>query len=109
VTQAPALQLALSASTLSMSHTATGPVTVTMTELGGLNVPTTLTLSGLPVGVTPSLSSANLAASGNASRTITFKGSTAAKAGTTKMAVVVTGINNGTTYTSQEALTLKLN
>jgi uncharacterized membrane protein len=109
VIQAPALQLALSASTLSMTHTAADSITVTMTELGGLDVPTSLTFSGLPVGVTPTLSNVNLAASGNESATITFTGSSAARAGTTSITIGVNGTNNGTTYTASQKLTLQLN
>jgi len=60
VTQALALQVALSVSTLSMSHAASSSFIVTMTELGGLNVQTSLMLGGLPAGVTPSLSNVNL-------------------------------------------------
>jgi len=109
VSQAPALQLALSASTLSMTHTAAGSVTLTLTELGGLNVPTTLTVSGLPAGVTSSLGNVSTSASGNETGTITFTGSTAAKALTTALTIGVNGSNNGTTYTAQQSLTLKLN
>ena len=92
-----------------MTHTAAGSVTLTLTELGGLNVPTTLTVSGLPAGVTSSLGNVSTSASGNETGTITFTGSTAAKALTTALTIGVNGSNNGTTYTAQQSLTLKLN
>jgi uncharacterized membrane protein len=109
VVQAPALQLALSVATLSMSHTAAGSVALTMTELGGLNIPVNVTFSVLPVGVTSALSSVSIDSSGNETATITFTGSTAAKAGTTVVTVGVNGSSNGTTYTAQKTLTLQLN
>jgi hypothetical protein len=77
VTQAPGLQLSLSAASLSMLHTGSTSVTVSMTELGGLDVPTTLTLAGLPAGVTPTLTNVKAGASGAESGTITFTGGTA--------------------------------
>jgi uncharacterized membrane protein len=109
VVQAPALQLALSGPTLTMTHTASGAINLTMTELGGLNIPTNLTLSALPVGITSALSNVSIDSSGNETATLTFTGSTAAKAGTTVLTVGVNGSNNGTTYTVQQTLTLKLN
>ena len=108
VTQALALQVALSVSTLSMSHAASSSFIVTMTELGGLNVQTSLMLGGLPAGVTPSLSNVNLTASGNESGTITLTGSSAAKAGTSVLTIGVIGTSNGITYTANQTLSLQL-
>lgn len=108
VAQAAGLQLALSASSLSMTHTASGSVTVSMTELGGLNIPTTLTLSGLPAGVTPSLGSVSAAAGGSESGVLTFTGSTKAAAGTSTLIIGVSGVSNGVTYTATQTLSLQL-
>ena len=108
VTQAPGLQLALSASSLSMTHTGTASVTVSMTELGGLNIPTTLMLAGLPAGVTPSLTNVKAGAAGAESGTITFTGSTAAKIGAVTLTIGVSGNSGGVTYTAQQTLTLQL-
>jgi hypothetical protein len=108
VTQAQGLQLALSVPTLSMSHTASSSFIVTMTELGGLNVQTSLMLGGLPAGVAPSLSNVNLTASGNETGTITLTGSSAAKAGTSVLTIGVTGTSNGVTYTANQTLSLQL-
>jgi pseudomonalisin len=108
VTQAAGLQLALSASTLAMTHTASAAVTISMTELGGLNIPTTLTLSGLPAGVTPSLGSVSAGAAGSESGVLTFTGSTKAAAGTSTLTIGVYGVGNGVTYTATQTLTLQL-
>jgi pseudomonalisin len=108
VTQAPGLQLALSASSLSMTHTGTASVTVSMTELGGLNIPTTLMLAGLPAGVTPSLTNVKAGAAGAESGTITFTGSNAAKTGTVTLTIGVSGNSGGVTYTAQQTLALQL-
>jgi len=108
VTQGAALQLALSATSLSMARAGTASVTVSMTELGGLNVPTTLTLSGLPNGVTPALSKVNSGAAGSESGVLTFTGSSKAAVGTSTLTVGVSGISNGVTYSATEALTLSL-
>jgi len=108
VTQAPALELALSASSLSMLHTGTASFTVSLTELGGLDVPTTLTLAGLPAGITPSLTNVKAGAAGAESGTITFTCSAAAKTGTVTLTIGVSGNSGGVTYTAQQPLTLQL-
>jgi len=108
ITQAPGLQLALSASTVSITHTSAASIAVTIMELGGLSVPITVSLSGLPAGVTPSLGKVTAGAPGSESATLTLSGSSAAKAGTSTVTVAVTGSSNGTTYTTAQALTLQL-
>jgi hypothetical protein len=108
VTQAAGLQLTLSASSLAMTHTASASVTVSMTELGGLSIPTTLTLSGLPAGVTPSLGNVSVGTSGSESGVLTFTGSTKAVAGTSTLIIGVSGVSNGVTYTATQTLSLQL-
>jgi pseudomonalisin len=108
VTQPPGLQLTLSTTLLSMPHTNAGSITVSMTELGGLNVPTTLTVSGIPAGVTAALSKVTTGAAGSESGTLTFTGSSSAKAGTTVVTIKVSGASGGTTYTASQTLTLQL-
>jgi pseudomonalisin len=108
VTQAPALELTLSAATLSMTHTSTGSMTVSMTQLGGLDVPTTLSVTGLPSGVTAALSKVSNGAAGSESGTLTFTGSSSAKAATTAVTIKVSGTSNGTTYTASQTLSLQL-
>jgi uncharacterized membrane protein len=109
VTQPPGLQLALSASTLSMTHIGKGSITVYMTELGGLDVPTTLSLSGLPLGLTPALSQVVSGASGSETAVLTFSGSAAAKAGKSTLTITVTGVSNGATFKATQPLSLQLN
>jgi len=108
VTQAAGLQLALSVSSLAMTHTASGSVTVSMTELGGLDIPTTLTLSGLPAGVTPSLGKVSVGVGGSESGVLTFAGSTKATAGTSTLTIGVSGVSNGVTYKATQTMTLQL-
>jgi pseudomonalisin len=108
VTQAAGLQLTLSASSIAMTHTASASVTVLLTELGGLNIPTTLTLSGLPAGVTPSLGNVSVGTSGSESGLLTFTGSTKAVAGTSTLIIGVSGVSNGVTYTATQTLSLQL-
>jgi pseudomonalisin len=108
VTQAAGLQLALTASTLSMTHTASAAVTVSMTELGGLDIPTALTLSGLPAGVTPSLSKVSAGAAGSETGVLTFTGSTKAAAGTSIVTIGVSGVSNGVTYKATQTMMLQL-
>jgi len=108
VTQAPALQLTLSAASLSMAHTGSASVTVSLTEVGGLDIPTMLTLAGLPAGVTPTLTNVKAGAAGAESGTLTFIGSTAAKAGTVTLTIGVNGVSGGVTYTAQQTLSLQM-
>jgi uncharacterized membrane protein len=108
VTQTPGLQLTLSTTLLSMPHTNAGSITVSMTELGGLNVPTTLSVSGIPAGVTAALSKVSSGAAGSESGTLTFTGSSTAKAGTSALTIKVSGASGGTTYTASQTFTLQL-
>jgi uncharacterized membrane protein len=108
VTQPPGLQLTLSAATLSMTHTSSGSITASMTQLGGLDVSTTLSVTGLPSGVTAALSKVSNGAAGSESGTLTFTGSSSAKAGTTAVTIKVSGASGGTTYTASQTLSLQL-
>jgi pseudomonalisin len=108
VTPAPALQLTLCTASLSMAHTGSASVTVSLTEVGGLDIPTMLTLAGLPPGVTPTLTNVKAGAAGAESGTLTFLGSTAAKAGTVTLTIGVNGVSGGVTYTAQQTLSLQM-
>ena len=108
VTQGPALQLTLSSASLSMPHAGSTSVTVSMTELGGLNVPTSLTLAGLPSGVTAALSNVTSGAAGAESGLITFTGSSKTALGIYTLTVGVNGTSGGVTYATSAALTLAL-
>jgi uncharacterized membrane protein len=107
IAQGPGVQVALSVSSLSMTHTAAASVNVTMTNLGGLSAPMTLLLSGLPNGVTSSLSNVSLTAAGETA-TLTLSGSSKAAVGTTAVSIGVSASSNGSTYTATQILTLQL-
>jgi hypothetical protein len=109
VGQAPGVQLGLGATALSMPHAGTGALGVSVIAQGGLSGPVTLSLSGLPAGVTASFSKASLSGVGTASATLTFTGSAAAKAGTSSLTVTaaVSGAN-GKSYSASQGLTLTL-
>ena len=108
VTQAPGLALSLSASALTMTHSGTGSFTVSVTELGGLDVPTTLTLSGLPAWVTPALTNVSAGAAGSESGLITLTGSAKAAVSTSTLKIGLSGVSNGVTYSATQTLTLQL-
>jgi len=109
VTQGPGLELSLSTSAIAMAHTGTGTVTVTLTELGGINVPTTLSITGQPAGVTYLMSNVTDGPGDSASGLLTFTGSSKAVAGTSTITFVTSCVNNGITYTAKRVLTLNLN
>jgi hypothetical protein len=108
VTQAPGVQSTLGASTLSMVHTASGGVQVTVTPVGGLSAAMTLKVSGVPSGVTAAFSTASFAAPGSGSSTLTFTGSNSAKAGTTAVTVTVSGTSGAVSYSASQVLSLVL-
>jgi hypothetical protein len=91
-----------------MSHAGSTSFTVSMTELGGLDIPTELTLAGLPNGVTPALSNVTAGASGAESGLITFTGSSKAAVGTYTLTIGVNGTSNGVSYATSSTLTLAL-
>jgi hypothetical protein len=98
IAQAPALQEILARSMLTMMHTAMGSITLTVIPLGGLSAPTTLSVSGLPAGVTAAFSKSAFAVPGNGIATLTFIGSPAAKAGTSP--ITITARSSVTTSSS---------
>jgi len=108
VAQPPGMQLTLGASTLSVVHTASGGVAVTVTPLGGLSAATTLKVSGVPSGVTAAFSKSSFAAPGSGSATLTLSGSAAAKTGTTAVTVTVSGTSNNVSYSTSQVLSLIL-
>jgi uncharacterized membrane protein len=111
VQAAPSLQLTSSAATLTMAHAASGSITLTSTPLAGLSAPVSLSVSGLPAGVTAAFSTQNVAAPGSGSVKLTFTGSSAAKAGTTSVTVTAkaaaTAATAALTTTQQVSLILQ--
>jgi pseudomonalisin len=108
VTQGPGIEISLSASAITMAHTGSGSVNVTLTELGGINVPTSLAITGQPAGVTFLMSGVIGSPGENASGLLTFTGSSKAKAGTSTVTFITSCVNNGVTYTAKQTLTLQL-
>jgi len=108
VTQPPGLQLSLSAPALTMTHTGSGSVTMTLTELGGINVPTSLTITGLPAGVTSSMSKVAGGPGTSVSGLLTFTGSSKAVVGTSTVSFIASCVNNGITYTAKQTFALQL-
>jgi hypothetical protein len=108
VSQAPGLESTLGASTLSMVHTGSGAIQVTVIPVGGLIAATTLKASGVPSGVIASFSKTSFAAPGSGSTTLTFTGSASAKVGTTAVTVTVSTTNNAVTYSTSQVISLIL-
>ena len=115
VQQAPGLTMGLGVTSLSMTHSSTGKIMVSVTPQGGLKLTgVSLELSGLPAGVTPSFGQGTISSSGVFSAPMTLTGSSSAKTGTFSVSVAAsTGSNGGpsgvTAYTASLtfALTLK--
>jgi len=107
ITYAPAVQISLTPSALTMSHAATASGTVIVTPVGGLSAAATLSLGSLPKGITATLGTGNLLSPGNGSTTLIFHGSSSAIPGTYNIQVMANLSGNGTTYTA--TTTMKLN
>jgi uncharacterized membrane protein len=93
-----------SPASLSINQGSSGSSTISTTISGGFNSAVSLSVSGLPTGVTASFSPTSIAAPGNGSSTLTFSVSATAAAGTTNVTVTATG--GGVTHTAVVALTV---
>jgi uncharacterized membrane protein len=102
----PSLQVTLSSTALSMTHSATGTITTTTTAVGGENSQVSFTVSGLPTGITGSFSKPTLAAPGAGTTTLTLTGSSHATAGSAQITVTAT-TSSGQKYPTAVALTLR--
>jgi hypothetical protein len=111
VQQGPGIQLELGAASLSMVHTGSSSVTLSIIPQGGVGASGSLSIFGLPIGVTPALSNVSLGASGTLSATLTFNGSAQAKAGTSTVTLTATSTGSGAnagTYSATQSLSLTL-
>jgi len=108
VTQAPGVELSLAAPTLTMARTGTTSVILTVAPMGGLNAVVSLTVAGLPNGVTATFSKPTIAAPGSGTTTLKFTGSSKAAAGTSAVTVKASGVSGGVAYTAAPTLTLQL-
>src|SRR5215470_11040383 len=96
--------LSASSTSLSLTQGNSASTTISTAATGGFNSAITLSASGLPAGVTASLSPTSIAAPGNGSSTLTFSASSTAATGTSNVTVTATG--GGVTHTTTIALTI---
>lgn len=103
-TQTPDFIVSTSPSTLSVAQGGSGTSKISTTVAGGFNSSIALSVSGLPSGVTASLSPTSIAAPGNGSSTITFNASSTAATGNFNVTVTATG--GSITHTATIALSV---
>ncbi|MBZ5522866.1 MAG: hypothetical protein LAP21_11570 [Acidobacteriia bacterium] len=103
-TQTPDFVLSTSPASTAVAQGSSGNVTISSAVAGGFNSAVALSVSGLPAGVTSTLSPASIAAPGNGSSTLTFNAG--ATAGTGTFNVTVTASGGGITHTATIALTI---
>jgi uncharacterized membrane protein len=108
VTQAPGLDLVLNSGTGSMAHTSSSTVSVTVTPVGSASGTITMSVSGLPTGVTASFGAPTAGQAGSESMTLTLAGGSTAKAGTSRITVKASIGSGANTYTASQVLTLTL-
>jgi Big-like domain-containing protein len=103
-TQTPDFIVSTSPSTLSLAQGSSGTSKISTTVAGGFNSSISLSVSGLPSGVTASLSPTSIAAPGNGSSTLTFNASSTAATGAFNVTVTASG--GGITHTATVALSV---
>jgi VCBS repeat-containing protein len=102
----PGYAVSASPSALSLQQGKQATSTITVTSQNGFSSATTLSVSGLPSGVTAAFSTNPVTppANGSATSTLTFTASSTATTGTST--VTVTGTSGTTTHTTTVALTV---
>jgi len=100
----PDFSLAASPAALSVRQGNSGATTISTGVNGGFNSTISLSVSGLPAGVTATFNPASIAAPGSGSSTLTFSSSSTATTGTSNVTVTASG--GGTTHTTTVALTV---
>jgi Big-like domain-containing protein len=101
-TQTPDFVLSASPGSVSVAQGGSTRSTISTAAAGGFNSAVSLSVSGLPTGVTATLSPSSIAAPGNGSSTLTFNASSTA--GTGAFNVTVTASGGGITHTATVAL-----
>jgi hypothetical protein len=101
-TQTPDFVLSTSPGSVSVAQGGSTTSKISTTVAGGFNSAISLSVSGLPSGVTASLSPTSIAAPGNGSSTLTFNASSTAATGNFNVTVTATG--GSITHTATIAL-----
>jgi uncharacterized membrane protein len=103
-TATPSFTLSASPTSLSIAQGSSGSSTISTTVSGGFNSAISLSISGLPSGVTASFNPASIAAPGSGNSTLTFTANSTATTGTANVTVSATG--GGITHSATIALTI---
>lgn len=103
-TQTPDFILSASPGSVSVAQGGSGSSTISTAAAGGFNSAVSLSVAGLPAGVTATLTPASIAAPGNGSSTLAFTASSTAATGTFNATVTATG--GGITHTATVALAI---
>ncbi|HSM88047.1 MAG TPA: Ig-like domain-containing protein, partial [Candidatus Limnocylindrales bacterium] len=103
-TQTPDFILSASPGALSVAQGSSGSSTISTAAAGGFNSAISLSVSGLPAGVTASLTPTSIAAPGNGNSTLNFTASSTASTGTFNVTVTASG--GGITHTATIALSV---
>jgi uncharacterized membrane protein len=100
----PDFALSAAPTSLSVTQGSTGVTTISTSLSGGFNSAVSLSVSGMPAGVTASFSPASIAAPGSGNSTLTFTASSTATTGTFNATVSATG--GGVTHTTTIPVTV---
>jgi uncharacterized membrane protein len=100
----PDFSLSASPTSLSVTQGASGSTTLSTSVTGGFNSAVSLSVSGLPSGVTAAFNPTSIGAPGNGSSTLTFSAGSTATTGTANVTVTASG--GGITHTTTVALTV---
>src|SRR4029077_2289068 len=87
----PDFTLSAAPTSLSVTQGSSGATTISTSVSGGFNSAVSLSVSGLPAGVTASFSPASIAAPGSGNSTLTFTASSTATTGTSNVTISATG------------------
>lgn len=111
VVAAPAIAMALSPASISMSSMATESLTATLTPVGGASLAAkaaSFKVTGLPAGISGSWGAASLTASGTLQARLTLAGSTSAVSSSTTPLITVSATDSvtGKAYSASQTETL---